>query len=90
MKSPWETLFRKPLADWTWRERWGLRGAALLIGFFSVEVLYVSAWALRGVYAPPSPLLHVWAVVMAGATTAAVEWKRRSRSKADGGAPTTK
>lgn len=88
MTSFWETRFRKPLADWTWRERWGLRGAALLTGFLSVEVLYVSAWVLRGVYAPPSIALHVWAMVMAGTTATAVEWKRRSRLKADGGAPT--
>lgn len=88
MRSFWEARFQKPLADWTWRERWLLRGGSLLTGFLSVEVLYVSAWVLRGMYAPPSILLHFWAVVMAGATAAAVEWKRRSRLKAGGGAPT--
>lgn len=88
MMSFWELHFRKPLSEWAWRERWLLRGVALLTGFLSVELLYVSAWVLRGVYAPPSPALHLWAVLMAGVTAAAVEWKRRARLKEDGGAPT--
>jgi hypothetical protein len=90
MTSPIEHLARKPLADWGWRERWGARGAALLIGFFSVEVLFVAAWATRGIHHPPSFLLHLWAVLMAGGTLVMVEWKRRRCSKAHAGGPTPK
>ena len=88
MTSPVERMVQKPLAEWGWRERWGARGAALLIGFLSVEVLFAAAWVVRGLHRPPSFLLHPWAVFMAGATLAAVEWKRRRCSKAHAGGHT--
>ena len=88
MTSTVERVFRKPLADWGWRERWGVRSAALAIGSFSVEVLFVAAWMVRGFHRPPSFLLQPGAGLMAGVTLAAVEWKRRSRLKADAGGPT--